>query len=797
MSGIDKNIRNTESALKDVNKLLKLDPTNTQLLAQKQQLLQSEIKDTKTRLTELKEADKVAKAQLEAGNLGKDKYDALQREIIETEQKLKALEGTAGSASAKMAGISEKTGQFGEKMTTAGRTLLPISAGIAGLGIAAVKTASDFDSAMSNVQAISGATADEVDKLRDKAREMGKKTKFSAEESAEAMSYMAMAGWKTEDMLKGIDGIMNLAAASGEDLATTSDIVTDALTAFGMSAEESGKLADIMAAASSNANTNVSYLGESYKYCASLFGSMNYTAEDAAVALGLMANAGIRGSQAGTSLKTAITNMVKPTSKMAGVMDEYGLSLTNTDGSMKTFAEVMDMLREKMGGLEETEKASAAATLFGKESLAGMLSIINAAPEDYEKLTKAVNGASGSAQKMADTMNDNLAGQLKILQGQLQELAISFGEILMPAIRKVVEILQGVVDKFNGLGETQKKIIAIVALLSISLAPILITIGKISTGISVVTGVVSKASGVVGIATKAFGMLKTAFTGLFGVIAANPVIFVIGAIVTAIVLLYTKCEWFRDGVNAILSAIGEFFKKLGEGVKKQFENIKATLSDAKDSIVNTFEGLRENISNVWNGIKDFIGNSTENIKSGAIHAFENMVTGIRQTLSSISDAVRNGFNNAIEYISSLPGRALQWGTDFIDGFVDGIKRRITRVTDSVKGVADKIASYLHFSRPDKGILRNYETWMPDFIEGMVKGIKKNEYKMENAVRAMANKMTLAPTMNTMLTTGEQKVNLQSNTTVMVGNKQFDAYIVETSTRGITRSQKSAKKAVGR
>lgn len=797
LAGIDKSIRSTESALRDVNRLLKLDPTNTQLLAQKQNLLQSEIKDTKTRLNELREADKVAKAQMESGDLGKDKYDALQREIIETEQKLKGLENTAGSSSAKLAGISEKTGQFGDKMTKAGKTLMPVSAGIAGLGIAAVKTAADFDSAMSNVQAISGATSDDMVKLRDKAREMGEKTKFSAREAGDAMSYMAMAGWKTEEMLNGIDGIMNLAAASGEDLALTSDIVTDALTGFGMAADESGKLADIMAAASSNANTNVSLLGESYKYCAAVFGSMNYTAEDAAVALGLMANAGIKGSQAGTTLKTAITNMVKPTDNMAAVMDEYGISLTNSDGTMKSFAEMMDVLREKFGGLTETERASAAATLFGKEAMAGMLSIINASPKDYEKLTKAVNNAEGSSKRMADTMNDNLAGQLTILKSQLQELAISFGEILVPAIRKIVDIIQGAVDRFNQLGETQKKIITIIGLILFAIPPLLIMIGKVSTGISAITGVLSKASGVGKILASVTGVLKTAFAGLFNLILTHPVVFAIGAIITAVVLLYTKCEWFREGVNAIITDVIGFFKDLGKNIKELLESAGTNISECVDAIGMFFTDLWNGTKEIWGSIKDFVHNTSEEIKKKAVESFKRMVEGIGNTISGIAGVVERGFNGAINFISSLPAKALGWGADFIDGFVDGIKKKIAKVTDAVKGVAGKIASYLHFSRPEKGVLHEYETWMPDFIEGMAEGIRKNEYKMENAVKSMSDKMRITPQMSTMVMAGEQPVNLQNNTTVMLGNKELKSFIVNTSTKGISRAQKSFKKAAGR
>ena len=299
LKGVNSEIKNTQSQLKDVEKLLKLDPGNTELLAQKQKLLSSAVSETKEKLTTLKTAAEQANQALANGDISKEQYDALQREIIETENELKKLEEQANqSATAvqKIASAGEGLKSAGEKVTSAGEKLLPVTGAVTALGTVAVKTAADFDSSMSQVAAVSGATGDDFDKLREKAREMGAKTKFSASEAADAMNYMAMAGWKTEDMLSGIEGIMNLAAASGEDLATTSDIVTDALTAFGLTAKDSGHFADIMAAASSNANTNVAMMGETFKYCAPVAGALGFSAEDTAEAIGLMANSGIKSS---------------------------------------------------------------------------------------------------------------------------------------------------------------------------------------------------------------------------------------------------------------------------------------------------------------------------------------------------------------------------------------------------------------------------------------------------------------------------------------------------------------------
>ena len=295
-----------------------------------------------------------------------------------------------------------------------------------------IDTFVNFEAAMSQVKAISGATGEDFDKLTEKAKYMGATTKFTATEAAEGFNYMAMAGWKTQDMLDGIEGIMSLAAASGESLGTTSDIVTDALTAFGLKASDSGHFADVLAQASANANTNVSMLGESFKYIAPVAGALGYSVEDVSLALGLMANSSVKGTMAGTALKTALANMAAPTDKMAEAMEQYGISLTDGNGNMKTFKGVMDNLRTGLGGLSEAEQTAAASTIFGKEAMAGMLSIINASEADYNKLTDAVNNADGASKNMADTMLDNLQGAFTLLQSATDGVKLSLGERLKP-----------------------------------------------------------------------------------------------------------------------------------------------------------------------------------------------------------------------------------------------------------------------------------------------------------------------------------------------------------------------------
>lgn len=324
-----------------------------------------------------------------------------------------------------------------------------VSTALAGAGAYAVKVGSDFESAMSKVEAISGATEAQIQKLTEKAKEMGATTKFSATESAEAFQYMAMAGWNSAQMIDGISGIMNLAAADGLDLATTSDIVTDALTAFGLAASDSTHFADILATASSNANTNVSMLGESFKYVAPVAGAMKYSVEDVSKALGLMANASVKGSMAGTSLKTALSNLAAPTNKMKQAMKKYGISLTDSEGNMKSLDEVMKNLRESLGDLSEKEQTAAATTIFGKEAMAGMLAIVNASEEDYKKLSDAIANADGTAQKMADTMNDNLQGKITLAKSAIEGLGIQFYETVEDDMKGAVETGISYIDQLS------------------------------------------------------------------------------------------------------------------------------------------------------------------------------------------------------------------------------------------------------------------------------------------------------------------------------------------------------------
>lgn len=361
------------------------------------------------------------------------------------------LSGAAGVAS----GLAGKAG--GALSGMAGGMMMNTSmqmAGAAGIGMGiydTVKTYMDFEAQMKKVQAISGASGADFEALTAKAKEMGAATQFSATESAQALEYMAMAGWKTDDMLGGISGIMDLAAASGEGLGRVSDIVTDALTAFGLQASDSAHFADVLAQASSNSNTNVSMMGMTFKYVAPIAGALKYSIEDVGTAVGLMANAGIKGEQAGTSLRAMMTRLVDPPKEAGSAMDRLGITVKNADGTMKPFRQTMKDLRSTFAGLTDAEKAEAASAIAGQEAMSGFLAIVNASEADFDKLTASIDNAEGAAGNMAKTVNDNLKGDLKSLSSVWESVQLEF--MSGKGADGLREFVQGVKDdvaKFKG-----------------------------------------------------------------------------------------------------------------------------------------------------------------------------------------------------------------------------------------------------------------------------------------------------------------------------------------------------------
>lgn len=463
-------------------------------------------------------------------------------------------------------------------------------------GKACISAGMDFDSQMSTVAAISGATGEEFEILRAKAQEMGATTAFSATESAQAMEYMAMAGWKTTDITNGLAGVMNLAAASGEDLATTSDIVTDAMTAFGMSADQSTYFADVLAQTATNANTNVGMMGETFKYVAPLAGAMGYNIEDMSAAIGLMANAGIKGSQSGTSLRNIITNLASPTDTVAGAMDDLGISLTDSDGKTKSFGETLSDLRISFADLDEVQKTQYASAIAGKEGMSGLLALINSSDEDFDKLTDSIKNCTGASEKMAEIRLDNLEGDVTLFKSALEGAQIAISDKLTPVLRNLVK------KATDAIPRIQKKITSIFDSLKKKFIDNKETLSKLKDGI------------------KQFGNIaKDAFEKLFNA-AGN-----------ALDILFDFLEWLTSG-----SAGAEAFKTSVMGIVTAYMTFKAvtTVIDLTKAAVDRLRNaqMKLNLSNPVGWI------------SLAISAFITLETTLKRLASNPMDEIRKKFS---------------------------------------------------------------------------------------------------------------------------------------------------------
>ena len=759
LKNVNSTIKSTQSELKDVERLLKLDPSNTELLTQKQKLLKDAISSTSEKLETLKEAQKQAKEQLENGELGQDKYDALQREIIETEQELKRLQEQAATTSKVLSQIDAAGDKFiaaGDKITSAGKAVMPASVAVMGLGTAAVKTAADFDSAMSQVAAVSGATGDDFDALRDKAREMGAKTKFSASEAAEAMNYMAMAGWKTGDMLDGIEGIMSLAAASGEDLATTSDIVTDALTAFGLSAADSGHFADILAAASSNANTNVAMMGETFKYCAPIAGAMGYTAEDVAEAIGLMANSGIKSTQAGTALRTMMTRLQGELELSGSAFGEVSVATANADGSMRELGDILGDLRVYFSQMTESEAAAAAETLVGKNAMSGFLAVMQAAPGDIEKLNSAIANCDGTAEDMAATMQDNLTGQLTILKSQLEELAISFGDMIMPVIRKVVTAVQGFVDKLNNMDEGTRETILQVGLFVAALGPVLLIIGKLSTGIgkglkafvSLSNGLAKLKVGITG-ASGLFGKLGAAIGGISAPVVA--VVAVIAVLAAAFANLWKNNEEFRTKMTEIWSGIKETISSFCQGIVERINSLGFEFSSITDLLSTVWNGFCELLAPVFEGAFSVISNvlsTTLDVLLSTVDFFIAVFSGdwegawnaVKNIFTTLWDGLLSFLKTILETIKGVLDTALGWiGTSweavwtgiktFFSNIWNGIKNTVSTVINSISNTISTVINGI------RNTVSNVFNSISSTVSSIWNGIKSTTTSVWNSIKS--------------------------------------------------------------
>lgn len=753
---------------------------------------------------------------------------------------------------------------FGNKAVSAGKNMTKyITTPLAGLGVYSVKTAADFDASMSRVAAVSGASAEDMELLTEKAKELGETTKFTASQSADAFNYMAMAGWKTEDMLDGVNGVLNLAAASGADLATTSDIVTDALTAMGKSAGDAGRLADIMAAASSNSNTNVEMMGETFKYAAPLVGAMGYEMEDTAIAIGLMANSGIKASSAGTALRGSLSRLVKPSKEMQATMVQLGLAteettqaidskklekaqakvenktldlekaqlaydeavkkytntsapeiqtamnnvekaqikvndaiakygqgssqaetamlnlenaqnrlisvqqkysesnpaiekaalnlqkaqnnlaqaqkeltteqegsiintqlnsklITDEEGNMRSLYDVMVTLRESFKNLSAEEKAQAASTLFGQHAMSGMLAIINASDEDFEKLTEAVRNSEGAAQGMSDIMQNNLSGQITLLKSKLESVAITIGEVIIPYVTKFVDKIATLLNKFKELDPKTQEIIVKFGMIAAAIGPVLTIVGKLAIGLGKIITI-----------TKTVGTaLSGLFSGLSGIITTGlgTALAGVGAFLAGYgigTLIYNAIgdeidevlHPIFDGVVEAWGVVVEFFTvTIPEAFNTCVEFMTGVGSEIVDTVSSAISSVVEFFTGLWNSI-------VETFTNIATWVDENIIQPVLSVIVPIATKIYEICAKIVEIVVTLLGVLATW---VYDNVIQPIMTTITNAVnwwlskfqalwDGITGIFSKISSWWteHVTEPISDLMLGAAEWISD------------------------------------------------------------------------------------
>lgn len=713
LKSVNSSIKTTQSGLKDVSKLLKLDPTNTELLTQKQKMLKDAISSTKEKLDALKLAQEQAKAQLESGDLGQDKYDALQREIIETEQELKRLQEQAiesNAALAKIEEVGDKLQTAGDKISGAGQKLLPVTAAVAGLGTAAIKTTADFDTSMSQVQATMGITKDAmselngesvntVEALRDLAKQMGSETAFSASECADAMNYLALAGYDTQEIYDTLPTVLNLAAAGGIDLASASDMVTDAMSALGMETSEADTMVDQMSKTASTTNTSVAQLGEAILTIGATAKTVKGGTAELNTALGILANNGIKGAEGGTHLRNVILALQSPTDKAAACMESLGVEVYDSEGNMRSLNGILGDLNTSMDGMTSAEKQNIISSIFNKTDLAAVNSLLSNTGDSWDSLQQSITESGGAAQQMADTQLDNLSGQITILKSALEGLAISFGEILMPKIRAAAKKIQEFVDKLNGMNDEQKETVVKIAAVVAAIGPMLILFGKVTSTVgTAMKGFSGLTKGIAKLGVKIAGS-SGSITGLGSALGAvaGPVlavVAVVGILVAAFVNLWNTNEDFRDAITGIWDGIKSKFEEFSQGITERlnalgfdFESIvdvlKAVWNGFCELLAPLFEGAFQQISNILSGVMDvltglldvFIGLFTGN--------WEQLWTGVKEVFGGIWDFICNTFSNYLNVIQNVADTVLGWFGTSWDEVWNAVSTTFTNIWNGI------------------------------------------------------------------------------------------------------------------
>lgn len=769
-------------------------------LTKRQQLQTQKVKELKAQYNRLsaETGENSAKTQAAASkyNEAYAKLNLYEKELAEATNEMKRMEQQQRVLNTSMGKIGAKLTQWGPKFQEIGRSMQSVGRNmslyvtapvVAGFG-AAVKKSIDFDDSMRKVKATSGATSGEFQQLRDKALEMGAKTKFSASQSAEALNYMALAGWDTKEMMSGIDGVMQLAAASGEDLAQVSDIVTDGLSAFGLKAKDSSHFADVLAQTSSKANTDVAGLGEAFKYVAPVAGSFGFSVEDTSIALGLMANSGVKASQAGTALKSMMTKLAKPTGEAKKTMESLGISITDSEGKMLPFRNIMDQLRKSVGGLSKAQQAAAVKTLFGQEAMSGILPIINASDEDYKKLTKSIDNSAGASKRMADEMEGGIGGSIRKMKSAIESLAISIGDVLAPYIKKLAEFIADAAAKLNEMPKGTQKVVVGLGLIAAAIGPLLVTLGVMVSTIGAsfkVLGPLFKGIGKLTLLTrgangqlKLFTLIQKAWNVVVGIaksiadgyryaIARLSTSQTIAALKTKIAATATKIwtatteaaaaaskglglalRFMTGPVGLVITAVGllvagvihlwktnEGFRnaviKIWQSIQKVAIQVWQGIKNGVTFIVKTWITIVIGYFNFWKTTISIIFNGIKNISVTIFNAIKNFIIKTWQIIKNSVLSLANGIWTGLKFIFNSSWAFIRFIFNSIKNFM---VRTWTVIKNSVVNITRIMANSL------KAIFDRLYSWTRTIFQNVFNFMKKTWTNLRNTIVRIASSL---------------------------------------------------------
>lgn len=710
LEDVNKKSRNIQSELRQVERLLKFDPKNTTLLAQKQQLLSQAIENTNEKLNRLKSVQQQVADQFKRGEISEGQYRAFQREIAKTEQELKSLQGRLSetnssierhaSSWARLQDRLERVGKnfrdVGQRMQNVGQSMAT-SFGAAATAIGgalgfAVKKSMDFEAQMDRVGAIAGANSKELKAMEKTALDLGASTSKSASEVAEGMELMAAMGYNANQIIAAMPGVIAAAEASGEDMALVAETVAAALNSFGLEAKEASRVADVLAQSANMSAAGIRDMQYAFKYAAPVAKSLGISLEELSAAVAIMSNAGIRGEQAGTTLRTALIRLSDPPKEAAAMLKELGVRIKDSSGKMLPFNQIIAQLSKSTEKMSNAQKLAALSTIFGTEAASGMLTVIEAGPEKFDKLTKSLENSAGASQEAAQKMKDNLKGSLEELQGAFETAQITIGNALAPAIQKVAGYIQQLVDWFNNLSPSAQKTIAVIAAVTAVLA-------GVGAAIGILLGIVGMAASGIGVLASAFGAISA---------PALAVIAVITALVAAIALAWSKSETFRDAVTAafntissvVLSAIGavrNFIMQKFSEIQAFWQQNGQQIAQATTNVFNTIKSIisfvmpfvLDIIKSVWNNIKGVISGAIK-IILGIIKTFSALLTG---DWKGVWEGIKMILKGAVQFIWN----AIQLGFigkifGVIKGFAGKAVDKIVEMVGKFKGKFGEILS---------------------------------------------------------------------------------------------------------